>query len=62
MTKHELKNISDDIISHLPDEVSLDDFMQKIYVRQKIEKGLTDADNGNLYTSEEVRNKFKISK
>ncbi|MDA3811474.1 MAG: hypothetical protein PF518_14245 [Spirochaetaceae bacterium] len=62
MTKHELKNISDDIIAHLPENVTLDDFMQQIYVRQKIETGLKDANQGNLFTTEQVRNKLKISK
>jgi len=59
MTKHELKNISDDIIAHLPENVTWDDFMQQIYVRQKIETGLNDAKKGNLFTTEQVRNKFK---
>ncbi|OQY34200.1 MAG: hypothetical protein B6241_05810 [Spirochaetaceae bacterium 4572_59] len=62
MRKSELKTKAEDIIAHLPDNVTWDDLMQQIYVRQKIEKGIHDADSGNIYTSAEVRKRFKASR
>ncbi len=62
MRKSELKTQAEDIIAHLPDDVTWDDFMQQIYVRQKIEKGINDADSGNVYTAAEVRKRFKAAK
>ena len=48
-----------EMIKNLPDEVSMEDIIEAIYVRQKIEKGLKDSEEGNLYTHEEARELLK---
>ncbi len=48
----------EDIISmlkNLPDDISLDEILDAIYVRQKVLKGLKDSEEGNLYTHEEAK-------
>lgn len=43
-----------DIADHLPEQVTFDDAMYALYVRQKLEEGLSDLDEGRTYTQEEV--------
>ncbi len=49
-----VKQIVHDIAEHLPEEASFDDAMYALYVRQKLEEGLHDLDEGRTYTQEEV--------
>jgi predicted transcriptional regulator len=53
-----VKQIVHDIADHLPDHASLDDAMYALYVRQKLEEGLRDLDEGRTYTQEEVEQQF----
>lgn len=46
------------VISKLSNESSWDDIMYEIYVRQKIEQGLKDSENGKVISHEEVKNRF----
>ena len=46
-------------ISRLPEEVSWDEIMYKIYVKRKIEEGLKAADEGRTISHEEVKELFK---
>jgi predicted transcriptional regulator len=46
-------------ISRLPEEASWDEIMYKIYVKRKIEEGLTAADEGRTVPHEEVKEMFK---
>lgn len=48
-----------EMIKSLPDDVSMEDIIEAIYVRQKIEKGLKDSEEGNLYTHEEAKELLK---
>ncbi len=43
------------LINDLPDNVSWDDVMYHMYVRQKIERGKDAARDGKVYTPEEAR-------
>jgi predicted transcriptional regulator len=43
-----------DLLKKLPDDCSLDDVQYHLYVLQKIERGLRDADDGRVYTQKEV--------
>ena len=43
------------MLRELPDDISLDEIIEAIYVRQKILKGLKDSEEGNLYTHEEAK-------
>lgn len=47
------------IIDSLPDESSLEDIQYHIYVRQKVERGLQDIEEGRVLTQEEVEERMK---
>jgi predicted transcriptional regulator len=49
------KAAAQEILDHLPDDASLEDIMYALYVRQKIERGLRDAEDGNLIAHEDVK-------
>jgi len=49
------------LIERLPDDVTWDDVMHEIYVRQAIESGLEGSRAGRLTSIEEVRAKFGLS-
>ena len=48
-----------EMIKNLPDDISMEDIVEAIYVRKKIEKGLKDSEEGNLYTHEEAKELLK---
>ena len=47
------------MIKNLPDDVCMEDIIEAIYVRKKIEKGLKDSEEGKLYTHEEANELLK---
>jgi len=48
------------IIDTLPDNSSWEDIMHRIYVRQSIEAGLNDIDEGRTMDVEELRAKYGL--
>ena len=48
-------------ISRLPEEVSWDEIMYKIYVKRKIHEGLKAADEGRTVSHEEVKELFGLN-
>ena len=46
------------LVRALPDDATWDDLMYRIYVRQKIEAGLRDAEAGRVVSQEEVERLF----
>ncbi len=46
------------LLIHLPDDCSLEDIQYHLYVLQKIERGLKDADEGRVYTQDEVEKRM----
>ena len=48
------------IVEQLPDDASWEDLIYRIYVRQAIEAGLKDANEGRTLPLEEVRRKFGL--
>lgn len=42
------------ILDQLPDDASFEEIQYRIYVRQKIERGLRDADEGRVVSHEEA--------
>ena len=50
-----VKQIVHDIADHLPEGATLDDVMYALYVRQKIEEGLTDIQEGRVVSHEEAK-------
>lgn len=49
--KQEVSNI----LNRLPEDCSLDDVQYHLYVLQKIERGLKDAEEGRVYTRKRLR-------
>lgn len=43
------------LIKELPDDVTLDDIMYHLYVKQKILRGLEDIKQGKLHNHEDVK-------
>ncbi len=56
--KDELREIAD----KLPDDATWEDVQYAIYVRQSIEAGLKDANEGRLVSSEEIRKRFGLER
>ncbi len=50
------------ILDRLPDKATWDDLMYQIYVRQTIEAGIRDSDEGRTVDVKEVRKRFGLSK
>jgi predicted transcriptional regulator len=48
------------LIENLPDDVTWDDLMYQIYVRQAIEAGLQDSEAGRTIDIKEVRKRFGL--
>ena len=46
------------LIDNLPDEITWEDLMYEIYVRQKIELGLKAADEGKVISHDEMKKRF----
>ena len=46
------------LVDSLPDNLTYDDIMYEIYVKQKIEKGLDDIKKGNVLPHEKVKELF----
>lgn len=48
------------LIDRLPDDITWDDLMHEIYVRQSIEEGLADSEAGKVVDVPEVRSRFGL--
>jgi hypothetical protein len=46
------------LLDQLPDDVSFEDVQYHIYVRQKLEQGLTDLREGRVLTQEELERRM----
>ncbi|MCI9177430.1 MAG: hypothetical protein HFJ28_02380 [Clostridia bacterium] len=50
-----MKELALKVISELPDNVSIDDIIEALYLRLKIEKGLQDIEEGNIISHEQMK-------
>ena len=48
------------LVENLPEDVTWDDLMYQIYVRQTIEAGLADSEAGRVTDVEKVREEFGL--
>jgi predicted transcriptional regulator len=58
-----VQNVKDEarkLVENLPDDVTWDDLMYQIYVRQTVEAGLADSDAGRVTEVEKVREEFGL--
>ncbi|MEO3677892.1 hypothetical protein [Rheinheimera fenheensis] len=49
------------LIDQLPADATWEDLMEQIYVRQAIEQGLSDSEQGKLQTVQEIRKKYGLT-
>lgn len=48
------------LVENLPEDVTWDDLMYQIHVRQAVETGLVDSDADRVVDAEEVRKRFGL--
>ena len=48
-----------ELLKHLPDDSTLEDIQYHLYVRQKVQRGLRDVQEGRIYTQEEVEKRIE---
>jgi len=61
MSRRNIKDEAKRLLDGLPDDLTWDDLMHEIYVRQSIEAGLADAQAGKAVEVSEVRERFGLS-
>ena len=49
-------------IEDMPEKFSIDDFLDKILLLQKIEAGLNQSENGETLTTEEAKERLSVLK
>lgn len=54
----DVKTSAREVVDTLPDDSTWDDVIYRMYVRQKLEAGLADAEAGNLISTDEVRRRL----
>jgi predicted transcriptional regulator len=47
-----------ELLARLPDETSLEDIQYHIYVREKVQRGLRDAEAGRVISAEEAEERM----
>lgn len=60
MQTDSIKIKAQQILNNLPDSATWDDLMNRIYVRQTIEAGIDDSDQGRTMDVKDVRKKFGL--
>ena len=60
MSTENIKNEALRLIERLPEDVTWDDLMHEIYVRQSIEAGMADSKAGKTVDVTAVRQKFGL--
>ena len=60
MSAQNVKEEARRLVENLPEDVTWDDLMYQIYVRQTIEAGLADSDAGRVTEVEKVRKEFGL--
>ncbi len=61
MQPQSIKEQAHRLLDNLPDSATWDDVMYRIYVRQAIEAGIEDSDQGRTVDVKEVRKRFGLT-
>jgi predicted transcriptional regulator len=61
METGKIKEQAHELLEKLPDSATWEDVMYRIYVRQAIEAGIKDSDEGRTVEVKEVRKRFGLS-
>ena len=62
MQTEDIKQEAYKLLDSLPDKATWDDLMYQIYVRQTIEAGIKDSNEGRTVEVREVRKRFGLTK
>jgi predicted transcriptional regulator len=60
MGMQNVKEAARQLVENLPEDVTWDDLMYRIYVRQNIEAGLADSEANRVVEVEEIRKRFGL--
>jgi hypothetical protein len=60
MSARNIKEEAKQLLEKLPDDLTWDELMHEIYVRQSIEAGLSDSKAGKVLDVREVRKRFGL--
>jgi hypothetical protein len=60
MQTENIKEKAHQLLDNLPDSATWEELMYRIYVREAIEAGIQDSDQGRTLGVEEVRKKFGL--
>lgn len=60
MQTENIKEKAHQLLDNLPDSATWEELMYRIYVREAIEAGIKDSDQGRTLGVEEVRKKFGL--
>ncbi len=60
MQTESIKTQAHQLLDNLPDSATWEDVMHRIYVRQAIETGIKDSDEGRTIAVKEVRKRFGL--
>ena len=60
MSARNIKEEAKRLLENLPDDLTWDDLMHEIYVRQSIEAGLADSESGKATEVSNVRKRFGL--
>lgn len=61
METQNVKEAARKLVENLPEDVTWDDLMYQIYVRQNIEAGLADSEADRVMEVDEVRKRFGLT-
>ena len=61
MSQQNVKEEARRLVDNLPEDVTWDDLMYQIYVRQNIEAGLADSEANRVVEVEEIRKRFGLA-
>lgn len=53
-----LKQLAIEVIESLPEDASLDDVMERLYFIAKVQRGLTQIEEGRVVPHEQVKRRF----
>ncbi|MFP4402425.1 MAG: hypothetical protein ACLFPL_04295 [Candidatus Nanoarchaeia archaeon] len=54
-----LKEFLTGFIETMPESYDIDDVMQELYIKKKVDEGLCDIENNNTVSFEDVKKKFE---
>lgn len=56
-----VKDAARQLVENLPEDITWDELMYRIYVRQNIEAGLADSEANRVVEVDEIRKRFGLS-